>query len=71
VSKSVRNVVLNEWVLDSFDVKADYGKMHDDPYSRRFDEYRKVFDNEIEHLANEYDLIIGKKGYALDDVWEK
>ncbi|GKA60322.1 hypothetical protein Tco_0759729 [Tanacetum coccineum] len=24
-----------------FDVRADYGKTHDDPYSRRFDEYRK------------------------------
>ncbi|GJV30004.1 phospholipase-like protein [Tanacetum coccineum] len=56
---------------DSFDVNADYGKTRDDPYSRRFDEYRKVFDNEIEQLANEYDLIIRKKGYALDDVWEK
>ncbi|GKB11703.1 hypothetical protein Tco_0845626, partial [Tanacetum coccineum] len=22
-------------------------------------------------MANEYDLRIGKKGYALDDVWEK
>ncbi|GJW81558.1 hypothetical protein Tco_0145533 [Tanacetum coccineum] len=38
---SVRNEVLNQWVLDSFDVKADYGKTHNDPYSRRFNEYRK------------------------------
>ncbi|GJT43529.1 hypothetical protein Tco_0952244 [Tanacetum coccineum] len=35
------NDILNEWVLDSFDVKADYGKTYDDPYSRRFDEYKK------------------------------
>nr|GEV47413.1 RNA-directed DNA polymerase, eukaryota [Tanacetum cinerariifolium] len=27
--------VLNKWVLDSFDVKAEYGKTRDDPYSRR------------------------------------
>ncbi|GJZ15988.1 hypothetical protein Tco_0551665 [Tanacetum coccineum] len=32
---SVRNEVLNQWVLDSFDVKADYGKTRNDPYSRR------------------------------------
>ncbi|GKA06314.1 zinc finger, CCHC-type containing protein [Tanacetum coccineum] len=57
--------LLNEWVLNSFDVKADYGKMRDDPRSRRFDEYRKVFDNEIKQLANEYDLRIGKKRYSF------
>ncbi|GJT55917.1 hypothetical protein Tco_0990971 [Tanacetum coccineum] len=71
VSKSVRNALLNEWVLDSFDIKADYRRTRDDPYSRRFDEYKRAFENEIEHLANEYDLRIGRKGYALDDVWEK
>ncbi|GJY28646.1 hypothetical protein Tco_0404413 [Tanacetum coccineum] len=42
-----------------------------DPYSRRFDEYNRVFKNEIEHLSNEYILRMGKKGYVLDDVWEK
>ncbi|GJV08341.1 hypothetical protein Tco_1345997 [Tanacetum coccineum] len=30
----------------------------------------REFDNEIEQLANEYNLRMGKKGYALDDVWE-
>ncbi|GJT92554.1 phospholipase-like protein [Tanacetum coccineum] len=34
-------------------------------------EYNRVFNNEIEHLSNEYILRIGKKGYVLDDVWEK
>ncbi|GJS88009.1 retrovirus-related pol polyprotein from transposon TNT 1-94 [Tanacetum coccineum] len=63
--------VLNEWVLDSFDIEADYARTRDDPYSRRFDEYKKVFNNEIKQLANKYDLRIGKKGYVLDDVWEK
>ncbi|GJU64856.1 zf-CCHC domain-containing protein [Tanacetum coccineum] len=58
-------------VLDSFDIEADYGRTRDDPYSRKFDEYKKAFDNEIEQLANEYDLRIGKKGYVLDNVWEK
>nr|GEU69544.1 copia protein [Tanacetum cinerariifolium] len=34
-------------------------------------EYMSSFDNEIEQLANEYELRIGKKGYVLDDIWEK
>ncbi|GJU11484.1 hypothetical protein Tco_1133880 [Tanacetum coccineum] len=37
-----KDKVLNEWVLDSFDIKVDYGKMRDNPYSRRFDECKKV-----------------------------
>nr|GEV30389.1 hypothetical protein [Tanacetum cinerariifolium] len=43
----------------------------DDLYSRRFDEYKEKFDSEIEQLANEYDLRVGRKKYALDDIWEK
>nr|GEW44434.1 hypothetical protein [Tanacetum cinerariifolium] len=35
VSNSVRNPVLNEWVLDNFDIKINYGKTHDDPYLKR------------------------------------
>ncbi|GJR51335.1 phospholipase-like protein [Tanacetum coccineum] len=49
---------------DTFDIKADYGRTRDDPYLRRFGEYKKVFDSEIEQLANEYDLRIGKKGMS-------
>nr|GEY94510.1 phospholipase-like protein [Tanacetum cinerariifolium]GEZ23243.1 phospholipase-like protein [Tanacetum cinerariifolium] len=63
--------VFNEWVLNSFDVKADYAKKFANPYLRRFDEYRRVFNNEVEQLSNEYILRIGKKGYVPDDVWEK
>ncbi|GKA69656.1 RNA-directed DNA polymerase, eukaryota, reverse transcriptase zinc-binding domain protein [Tanacetum coccineum] len=58
-------------VLDNFDIEADYGKTRDDPYSMRFDEYKKVFGNKAEQLANEYDLRIGNKGYVLDEVWGK
>ncbi|GKD39924.1 phospholipase-like protein, partial [Tanacetum coccineum] len=53
------------------DFLQEYAKVIGDPYSRRFDEYKRVFNNEIEHLSNEYILRIGKKGYILDDVWEK
>ncbi|GKC16676.1 hypothetical protein Tco_1013458 [Tanacetum coccineum] len=55
----------------SFDVEVDFGKTRDYPYLRSFDEYKEEFDNEIELLANEYDLRVGRKRYALDDVWEK
>ncbi|GKA04985.1 hypothetical protein Tco_0684105 [Tanacetum coccineum] len=52
----------------SYDVKEEYTREIGNPYSRRFDEYNRVFNNEIEHLSNEYILRIGKKGYVLDDV---
>ncbi|GJT19952.1 phospholipase-like protein [Tanacetum coccineum] len=63
--------IFNEWILDSYDVEEEYAREIGDPYSKRFDEYNRVFNNEIEHLSNEYILRIGKKGYVLDDVWEK
>ncbi|GKF51285.1 hypothetical protein Tco_0147752, partial [Tanacetum coccineum] len=52
-------------------VEAEYARGIGNLYSRRLDEYKRVFNNEIEHLSNEYILRIGKKGYVLDDVWEK
>ncbi|GJR89407.1 hypothetical protein Tco_0213418 [Tanacetum coccineum] len=63
-----QEIVFNEWILDSFDVEEEYAKEIGNPYSRRFDEYKRVFDNEVENLSNEYTLRIGKKGYVLDDV---
>ncbi|GJU45486.1 hypothetical protein Tco_1202752 [Tanacetum coccineum] len=69
--KSDREFIFNEWILDSYDVKEEDEREIGNPYSRRFDEYNRVFNNEIEHLSNEYILRIGKKGYVLDDVWEK
>ncbi|GJV14066.1 hypothetical protein Tco_1359389 [Tanacetum coccineum] len=69
--ESDREFILNKWILDSYDVEEEYAREIGDPYSRRFDEYNRVFNNEIEHLSNEYILRIGKKGYVLDDVWEK
>ncbi|GJV24482.1 putative reverse transcriptase domain-containing protein [Tanacetum coccineum] len=63
--------VYGKGVLDSFDIEVDYAKMFANPYSRRFDEYKGIFINGVEQLSNEYELRIGKKGYVLDDVWEK
>nr|GEY02215.1 hypothetical protein [Tanacetum cinerariifolium] len=51
--------------------QLDFGKTRDDLFSRSFDEYKEVSDNEIEELTNEYDLRVERKRYALDDVWEK
>ncbi|GJZ15564.1 retrotransposon protein, putative, ty1-copia subclass [Tanacetum coccineum] len=69
--ESDREFIFNEWILDSYDVEEEYAREIGDPYSRRFDEYNRTFNNEIEHLSNKYILRIEKKGYVLDDVWEK
>ncbi|GJV13584.1 hypothetical protein Tco_1355125 [Tanacetum coccineum] len=66
--ESDREFIFNEWILDSYDVEEEYAREIGDSYSRRFDKYNRVFNNEIEHLSNEYILRTGKKGYVLDDV---
>ncbi|GKA30509.1 hypothetical protein Tco_0716814 [Tanacetum coccineum] len=71
VDKSMNSKVLKEWILYNFDVEADFTGICNDPYSRSLDEYKAVFNNEIKQLAIEYELSIGKKGYFLDDIWEK
>nr|GEW19456.1 hypothetical protein [Tanacetum cinerariifolium] len=45
----------------SFDIQINFGKTLDDPYSRRFDEYKEEFDSKIKQLANEYDLRVGSR----------
>ncbi|GJV37932.1 phospholipase-like protein [Tanacetum coccineum] len=54
----------------SFDVEIDFGKTLNDPYSRRFDEYKENFDSEIEQLANEYDLRWYDEGFEEEEGWE-
>ncbi|GJV40749.1 hypothetical protein Tco_1419189 [Tanacetum coccineum] len=41
-----------------------------DPRERSFYDYKWVFDLEIEQLADEYELGIGKNGHILDMIWE-
>ncbi|GKD28875.1 hypothetical protein Tco_1239653 [Tanacetum coccineum] len=48
-------------------LQVRYGQQDIDDTTRE----RRVFNNEIEHLSNEYILRIRKKGYVMDDVWEK
>ncbi|GJZ00920.1 BYPASS-related protein [Tanacetum coccineum] len=62
IYNSDREIVFNEWILDSFDVEEEYAKEIGNPYSRIFDEYKRVFDNEVEIFSNEYILRVGKKG---------
>ncbi|GKF04226.1 hypothetical protein Tco_0034894, partial [Tanacetum coccineum] len=64
IFNSDREIVFNEWILDSFDVEEEYAKEIGNPYSRRFNEYKQVFDNEVEQLSNEYTLRIGKRGMS-------
>ncbi|GJR48232.1 reverse transcriptase domain-containing protein [Tanacetum coccineum] len=40
------------------------------PTHRSFDDYKWEFNLEIDKLADEYELGIGKKGYILDNIWE-
>ncbi|GKE11172.1 hypothetical protein Tco_1414723 [Tanacetum coccineum] len=47
VNKSVRNAVLNECVLAVLILRPTM-EACDDPYSRKFDEYKKAFDKEME-----------------------
>ncbi|GJU33133.1 hypothetical protein Tco_1176722 [Tanacetum coccineum] len=62
-----KKALLKSWVIDYFEEALDPDK---DPMERSFDDYKWVFDLEIEQLANEYELGIGKKGQILDMIWE-
>nr|GEW45809.1 7-deoxyloganetin glucosyltransferase-like [Tanacetum cinerariifolium] len=65
-------------------IKYEYSKIDDtvrarrksqklikNPLSRSLEEYKLVFDIKIEQLEDEYELGMGKKGYILDDIWDK
>ncbi|GKC46759.1 zinc knuckle CX2CX4HX4C containing protein [Tanacetum coccineum] len=65
--KTIFLEVGNEKVIDCFEEALDLDK---DPMEKRFDDYKWVFKIEIEQLADEYELGIGKKGHILDMIWE-
>ncbi|GJV13502.1 hypothetical protein Tco_1355043 [Tanacetum coccineum] len=66
---SDREIGFNEWILDSFDFEEEYAKEIENPYSRRFDEYKRVFYNEIEIFSNEYTLRVEKRGFEEEELW--
>ncbi|GJZ77576.1 hypothetical protein Tco_0642248 [Tanacetum coccineum] len=67
--KAVRKgkALLKLWLIDCF---QDESGIIIDPLSRSFYDYKCVFDLEIDQLADEYELRIGKKGHMLDKIWE-
>nr|GEU97881.1 hypothetical protein [Tanacetum cinerariifolium] len=67
VNKSVKKALLESWVIDCFEEALDPNK---DPRGMSYDDYRWVFDLEIEQLAEEYELGIGKKGHMVEMIWE-
>ncbi|GJR35783.1 hypothetical protein Tco_1211467 [Tanacetum coccineum] len=67
VNESVKKALLKSWVIDCFEDALDPDK---DPMERSFDDYKWVFDLEIEQLADEYELGIGKKGHILEMIWK-
>ncbi|GJY34527.1 hypothetical protein Tco_0418996 [Tanacetum coccineum] len=52
---------------DSLD---NQGGIVKNPLSKGFYDYKWVFDLEIDQLADEYELGIGKKEHMLDKIWE-
>ncbi|GJZ31616.1 reverse transcriptase domain-containing protein [Tanacetum coccineum] len=66
VSEPVKKNLLKTWLIDCF--QEDVVK---DPRERSFDDYKWMFDLEIDQLADEYELVIGKKGHMLEDIWKK
>ncbi|GKF59553.1 hypothetical protein Tco_0176339 [Tanacetum coccineum] len=71
ISEAIKYEMFKEWVKENFNFEVVFGKTLDDPYSRRFDVYKEKFNSEIDQLTIEYDLRVGMKKYALDDIWEK
>ncbi|GJS50929.1 mutator type transposase [Tanacetum coccineum] len=67
VNESVKKALLKSSVIDCFKETLDPDK---DIRGRSFDDYKWVFDLEIEQLADEYELEIRKKGHMLEMIWE-
>ncbi|GJU53268.1 phospholipase-like protein [Tanacetum coccineum] len=65
VSEPVKKALFKTCLLDCFQEE-----LVKDPRSRSFDDYKWMFDLEVDQLADEYELGIGKKGHMLDDIWE-
>ncbi|GKD05510.1 hypothetical protein Tco_1180484 [Tanacetum coccineum] len=67
ISESVKKALLKLWLIDCF--KGELGPAND-PRAKSFDDYKRMFDLEIDQLTDEYELGIGKKGHMLEDIWE-
>ncbi|GKB27086.1 phospholipase-like protein [Tanacetum coccineum] len=67
ISEPVKKALLKLWLIDCF---QDNSACENNPTHRSFDDYKWEFNLEIDKLADEYELGIGKKGHILDHVWE-
>ncbi|GJV01764.1 hypothetical protein Tco_1335333 [Tanacetum coccineum] len=67
ISKPVKKALLKLWLINYF---QDELRIIKNPLFRSFYDYKWVFDLEIDQLAYEYELGIGKKGHMLDKIWE-
>nr|GEV91199.1 hypothetical protein [Tanacetum cinerariifolium] len=62
VSEPVKKALLKLWLIDCFQDESGIVK---NPLSRSFYDYKWIFDSEIDPLADEYELEIGKKDICL------
>ncbi|GJY35796.1 hypothetical protein Tco_0421174 [Tanacetum coccineum] len=67
ISEPVKKALLKLWLIDCF---QDNSAFLNNPTHRSFDDYKWEFNLEIDKLADEYELRIGKKGHILDNIWE-
>ncbi|GJY93061.1 putative nucleotidyltransferase, ribonuclease H, partial [Tanacetum coccineum] len=67
VNDSVKKALLKSWIIDCCEGELVPDK---NPRERIFVDYKWVFDLEIDQLADEYELGIGKKGHILEELWE-
>ncbi|GJX52962.1 putative reverse transcriptase domain-containing protein [Tanacetum coccineum] len=65
ISEPVKKALLKLWLIDYF---QDNSAFVNDPTHRNFDDYKWEFNLEIDKLADEYELGIGKKGHILDSI---
>ncbi|GKB32949.1 phospholipase-like protein [Tanacetum coccineum] len=67
ISEPVKKELLKLWLIDCF---QDDSAIINNPTHMSFDDYKWEFNLEIDKLADEYELGIGKKGHILDNIWE-
>ncbi|GJX51664.1 hypothetical protein Tco_0278509 [Tanacetum coccineum] len=67
ISEPVKKALLKLSLIDCFQGNS---ACENNPTHRSFDDYKWEFNLEIDKLAGEYELGIGKKGHILDHVWE-
>ncbi|GJT53638.1 phospholipase-like protein [Tanacetum coccineum] len=67
ISEPVKKALLKLWLIDCF---QDNSAFVNNLTHRSFDDYKWEFNLEIDKLADEYELGIGKKGHILDNIWE-